>query len=172
MADDGVSEERATLTVEEIEKKTIPLSLAVPQGRCATVGHDESIGTTGIATCVGLIVVDDQNCKTCAHFDVGKESLGNDVIIGDHTTAILEKSFPSVEKTTRAGYATTSVEPSTISVVKAIKKRYGIKIEEGSHENLTITATKSGKIRLPLDSYLLPAPKNQDEIEYGNASIP
>jgi hypothetical protein len=121
----------------------------VPQGNVNTSLAQESIGTDGCATCVGVIVVDNRNFKTCGHFDCGIPDNGDMNAVRIAAARILAIRFPTDANTVRVGYCTTSNGNSTTAIIAAITNRYPApKIVLASRARAGIRARLNGNLRL------------------------
>jgi hypothetical protein len=103
-----------------------PLTVNVPEGNLYQARPKESIGTDGCTFCVGVIAVDKDNFKTCAHFDCAIKETGDINSVENQASGILRELFPTKETTVRVGYCTTSKHAKTTNaIINAIELHYG-----------------------------------------------
>ena len=128
-----------------------PVAVNVPQNSVYTVDAAQSIGTSGCATCVGLIVVNQNGIKTCAHFDCTVvNSMAQAATAQQAVNAVLLAHFPAVGAVQAIGICSLvgSTEASTLAILQGIAAVYGAPLLQQVIACDGVVATRAGVIRM------------------------
>lgn len=126
-----------------------PVTINVPQGSVYTAAGDQSIGTSGCGPCVGLIVVDLDGNKTCAHFDCTiVKTAAQATVVQQEVNSVLTAHFPPVTVVQSIGICTTAEkEPSTSAILQGIAAIYGGQVLQQVRPTDGLVVNKAGVIK-------------------------